>query len=96
MGTLERNKLAQEAYLQTRALKKINTWKVISMGIAAIGVAFAYAGFSGDSQNLFLSIPGIFMIVFGAVVAVILNLGLKNGRRNVEKILHVLEKGAAS
>ena len=43
-------------------------------------------------RNLFLGIPGIIVILLSAVSASILNLGIKNGRRNVEKMLNVLNR----
>ena len=43
-------------------------------------------------RNLFLGIPGIIVILLSAVSAIILNLGIKNGRRNVEKMLNVLNR----
>jgi len=42
------------------------------------------------SHRLFLGIPGILIILLGAAGAAVLNLGLRNGRRNVEKMLNLL------
>lgn len=93
MNTVEKNRLAEEARLQNKALKKISTWKSLAMAIATLGVAITYAGFAGSCIRLFFGITGIAMILLGAGCAVVLNLGLKNGRRNVEKILNVLDEG---
>lgn len=91
MNTAEKNQLSQEAGFQIRALQKITRWKNMAAAMAAIGVALLYAGFAGADRNLFLGIPGIIMLLAGASGAVILNLGIRNGKRNVEKILFALE-----
>lgn len=91
MNAMEKNRLSKEADMQIKALKKIEQWKNIALAISAIGVAVSYAGFSGDDRRLFLCILGIVLIVISTISAIILNLGLKNGRRNVEKILYTLE-----
>lgn len=93
MNALEKETLAMEAKMQMTALKKINVWKKIAMIISAIGVAVAYAGMSGTPSHLFLGILGIFLIIVGFVAAAVLNLGLKNGRRNVEKMILALDEG---
>ena len=89
MNTLE---LSKEAEMQIKALKKISQWKTIAIGISVIGVAVTYAGFAGAEKNIFMSILGIIILIISTIVAIILNLGLKNGRKNVEKILNVLKK----
>ncbi len=92
MNAVEKSRLSKEAKMQLAALKKINHWKVTALAVSAIGVAFTYAGLAGDKCNIFLGILGITVILVGTVSAIVLNLGLKNGRRNVEKILETLER----
>lgn len=92
MNAAEKRRLSEEANLQIAALKRINRWKITSFVISAAGVAFTYAGFWGTPRNLFCGIGGIAAIVAGSVCVIVLNLGLKNGRRNVEKMLDVLER----
>ncbi|MCI8376611.1 MAG: hypothetical protein HFI29_14460 [Lachnospiraceae bacterium] len=95
MNAIEKNRLSQEAGLQIKALKQIGRWKTFALAVSAAGIAFVYTGFSGTGGNLVCTIAGFFLLFAGTVCAVILNLGLKNGRRNVEKMLHLLE-GEAS
>lgn len=90
MNAAEKRRLSKEAEMQMEALKKINRWKIGAIGASAIGVGMTYAGFFGAQRNLFLGIPGIAVVLLGISCAVVLNLGLKNGRRNVEKILDAL------
>ena len=77
--------------MQLKALKKIEVWKNIAIALSTLGVALTYAGMAGNSRNLFLGIPGVIIILAGLISALILNLGLKNGRRNVKKMLRILE-----
>lgn len=92
MNTAEKKQLSQEAGLQMKALKKISRWKTNALAVSAVGVALAYAGFAGEKVGLFFGIPGVILILLGASGAVVFHLGLKNGRRNVEKILNLLDK----
>lgn len=91
MNAMERNSLSREAGLQMKALNRINRWKKTALSLSAVGAAFAYAGFAGIQRNLFLGIPGIVLIAAGFGSAAVCNLGLKNGRRNVEKMLNLLD-----
>lgn len=96
MNAIEKESLVKEAGMQLKALKKINVWKKLAIAVSTLGVAAAYAGLAGTSTSLFLGIPGIFLTVIGILAAAVLNLGLKNGRRNVEKIINVIAEGRLS
>ena len=87
MNVKEKELLVSEVKMQMTALEKINVWKKLAIFVSAIGVAIAYTGMSGTPSILFLSIPGIFLTIAGFFSAAVLNLGLKNGRRNVEKMI---------
>jgi len=91
VNALEKNRLSQEAALQIKALGQIDKWMKIALALSAVGVAFAYTGYTGKIFNLFFGISGIVLILTGTGSAVVFNLGLRNGRRNVEKILNLLE-----
>ena len=92
MNANEKKRMTKEAEMQLKALKKINRWKLYAMAFSAIGVALTYAGTAGESSHLGLGICGIILIIVGIIAALILNLGLRNGRRNVEKILDAVGK----
>lgn len=92
MNVLEKDSLLTEAKMQIKALRKINEWKRLAIIVSTIGVAVAYVGIAGTPSHLFLGILGIFLTLAGAGVAVVTNLGLKSGKRNVEKIIHVIDE----
>ncbi len=93
MNALEKENLMTEVKLQTTALKKINGWKKLAMAASAIGMAVAYAALSDTPSHFVPGILGIFLIIMGFIAAAVCNLGLKNGRRNVEKMICAIEKG---
>lgn len=90
MNANERQRLTKEVQLQSRALKKIGQWRTMAMAVSTIGAALVYAGFIGG-HNLVFGIFGIALLPAGIGCAAILNLGLKNGRNNMEKIMYVLD-----
>lgn len=91
MNIAERNRLSQEAKLQTKALHQISRWKMIALAVSAVGIASFYTGCTGQRWNLFFDICGLLLLLIGAGSAAVFNLGLKNGRRNVEKIINLLD-----
>lgn len=93
MDAVEKRNLSKEAQMQMNALKKIGLWRNIAFAVSTLGVAIAYAGLAGMGRNLFLGILGIVLILAGFASAILFNLGIKNGKRNVEKILNLLEQG---
>lgn len=92
MNAMEKKRMMKEAELQLKALKKINIWKLIAIAFSTIGVAVTYAGLAGQSRHIFLGILGIVTILVSMLAALLLNLGLRNGRKNVEKILNIVDK----
>ncbi len=92
MNANEKKRMMKEAEMQIKALKKIDKWKLGAIAFSTIGVALTYAGMAGDSRHLFLGILGIILIIVSMAAAFLLNLGLRNGRRNIEKILNAVEK----
>lgn len=92
MNANEKKRMVEEAQMQLKALKKINKWRLYAIAFSTIGVALTYAGMAGDSRHLCLGILGIILIILGITAAFLLNLGLRNGRRNVEKILSAVGK----
>ena len=95
MNSIERRNLSKEAEMQMKALKKIGQWRILAQAVSTLGVAMAYAGLAGMVPSVFLGVSGIVLTVLAAAAALVFNLGLKNGRRNVEKMLQILERRSA-
>lgn len=79
--------------MQKQALHKISLWKNIAVAVSTLGIAMLYAGAAGADKNLYLCILGIIVMAVSLICGLVLNLGMKNGKRNVEKIIAVLEGG---
>lgn len=92
MNAVEKRSLSIEAEMQINALKKISIWRTIAVVFFTIGVAVTYAGMAVGDRPMILGILGIILIIVSAGCAILLNLGLRNGRKNVEKILNILDK----
>lgn len=92
MNVLEKNRLTKEAEMQSAALKRIGRWRFIALALSTVAVAMIYAGFAGLNQNLFMIICGVILLLLSVGCVIVLNRGLVNGRKNVEKILNVLER----
>lgn len=91
MNAVQKRNILIEAQMQLNALKKINLWKNIAIAISTLGVATVYAGIAGFGHCLFLSVLGVIIIISGLSGALVLNLGIRNGKRNVEKMLAALD-----
>ena len=91
MNADERKYLSQEVEMQTQALRKIALWKNCAIAVSTIGMALLYAGIAGAVNRSLFCILGIIIMAVGLFCGLIINLGLKNGRRNVEKMLVVLK-----
>lgn len=83
--------LSQEAEMQIQALKKIASWRTIAIAVSSIGIALLYTGLAGAETSTLLCVLGVIIIAAGLLAGLILNLGIKNGRRNVEKIMAAIE-----
>ena len=95
MNVSDKRMVAEEAKMQMKALKKIGRWKNIAVAFSAAGVAAVYAGFAGAERNLVLGIIGAAVITVSIGTALVLNLGIRNGKRNVKKMLDLLGEGVA-
>lgn len=83
--------LTKEADAQIKAIRMIGHWKNMALGLSAIGAAVSYLGFVNQTQPLLMKITGIILLILGFLGAAVLNLGIKNGKNNVNKILQVIE-----
>lgn len=84
---LSATELIEEAKRQSTALKMIGRWRTIGFIISAVGALLLYRGVSAGGGNLVLTVVGLVIAAGGLTAAVLCDLGIRNGRRNVEKIL---------
>ena len=84
---LSATELIEEAKRQSTALKMIGRWRTIGFIISAVGALLLYRGVSAGGGNMVLTVVGLVIAAGGLTAAVLCDLGIRNGRRNVEKIL---------
>lgn len=78
--------------MQSEALKSISRWRAAAYIIAAIGAALIYGGVVRQTMRIPLIAIGAVLTAVGLAAAILCDLGIRNGRKNVEKILDAAEK----
>lgn len=92
-ATLSPAQLVEEARLQADALKRLSIWLRLALSLLALGVLGVLWG---AQQNVLpLSIVGGVIAVVTGFVTLVLKVGIKNGRKNVEALLRAAEEGTA-
>ena len=84
---LSAGQLMQEAKRQSEALKMIGRWRTIGFVVAAVGAVLLYNGLTGVGRSIPLIVLGTVVVAVGMAAAILCDMGIRNGRRNVEKIL---------
>ncbi len=78
--------LLQEADAQTRAIMRAETYKRIAYSGIAIGAILIGWGFFGGGTRAW-GITGIVVLVISIPMSIFLYLGVRNGKKNVDRIL---------
>lgn len=79
--------LLKEAELQTKAIMRLDVYKRIAYSLVALGVVLIGVGFFGGLGTT-AGIVGIVLAVIGIPCSVILYIGTKHGRQNVENMIY--------
>jgi len=78
--------LLKEADMQTRAIMRLETYKrLMYSGIAIGALLIGYGFFAGGGTTM--GVIGIVLAVICTPLAIVLYIGIRNGKRNVDKIL---------
>lgn len=62
------------------------------MLVSSCAAVLAWWGLSGAGLRLILGVVGVVLAIVGAGCAALIGLGIRNGRRNVERILQAIEQ----
>ena len=92
---LSAGQLMQEAKRQSQALKMIGRWRTIGFVVAAVGAVLLYNGLTGAGRSIPLIAFGTVVVAVGMAAAILCDMGIRNGRRNVEKILDAAQGGSS-
>ncbi len=80
--------LEKEVKYQKHMIENLGRWLNLSFLVASIGIVLIYAFLS---RNLILTILGGVLTAVGVIACLIFGLGIRNGRRNVNKIIDDME-----
>lgn len=88
---LNKKQLIREAEQQKNALKQLSRWVTYAMLFSSCMMVLTWWGFTGTGIRFILGGVGTFLMIAGIICAAIIGLGIRNGRRNVERILQAIE-----
>ncbi|MFL0252037.1 hypothetical protein ACJDT4_16575 [Clostridium neuense] len=89
MKSEEKKQMVYEAEGQSKLLKNLAKWSRNAMGLSSIGVVIAYYGLSHSGMKFAFGVFGVIFTVICFIACLLINLAIRNGRRNVN---HILEK----
>ena len=79
----------EEIKFQTKMLNNLKRWLKVSIILSSLSFAFVLFG---PSLDFVYQIIGIIGMILSAIACVLILLGYKNGRNNVNKIIDSLNK----
>lgn len=88
---MNKSQLIEEARRQSEALKRLSAWRAWAFAFSAVGIFLAYLGFS-RTGNIVLGLFGTLIMILGIAAAGVINQGIRNGSRNVNRILDAAQK----
>jgi hypothetical protein len=91
MTKAEKEAWLKEAKMQMQAIATLEKYNMASLATAGVGAALCYFAVTAANRNPLFIVCSLILAIFGAVSSMVLNLGIRNGKRNVEKILNAVE-----
>lgn len=92
MKAEEKKQMMYEAEMQNKMLVNLSKWFRNIMILSSIGVVIAYYGLSGSGTKFAFGIFGVLFTVICVIACFLINLGIRNGRKNVTHILELINK----
>lgn len=83
--------LKNEAAFQSRMLNNLKNWQKYLIGLSTIGLLLAYYCFYLKSLNNFLGVVGILIMISGLLGSLIVGLGIKKGKNNLDIVFKNLQ-----
>ena len=88
---LTREQAIDEARRQTEALTTIGIWRRVLFLVTSVFVVLAVFGIQGSGVVFGLGIAAAIAAAISGLAMFIVNLSIRNGHRNVERILESLQ-----
>lgn len=89
---LSKKTLLREAEQQKDALRRLSGWLRNAMLLSSCAAVLAWWGLRGTGLRLACGVTGIVLAAVSVACAVLIGLGIRNGRRNVAHILKAVEQ----
>lgn len=93
MEAEKQDALLREVTMQLKMIKNLQHWFRSLIAISGIGIVLVWWSFQTSSGKIASGISGGVVAVTAFLVALLVNRGIANGRKNVAKILGLVEKG---
>ena len=93
MTTQTKTQQLKEIEFQTTMLNNLKKWIRNLIIISSIGIVLAYWGLAVQSKMPFtiLGVVGIIITVVSVILCVVIGLGMKRGKENVDKIIQLVK-----
>ena len=83
--------LTVEATLQAKEIKKLEKWLRMFLSVSSIFLVTAYWGIQGEGLRFAAGVTGIILTAACFLLAAVINLGIKKGRENIQRMLKLAE-----
>ena len=83
--------LTVEASLQAKEIKKLEKWLRMFLSVSSIFLVTAYWGIQGKGLRFAAGVTGIILTAACFLLAAVINLGIKKGRENIQRMLKLAE-----
>lgn len=93
MESEKQDALLREATMQLKMIKNLERWFRLLIAMSGIGIVLVWWSFQTSSGKIVSGISGGVVAAAAFLAALLVNRGITNGRKNVAKILGVVEKG---
>ena len=93
MTTQTKTQQLKEIEFQTKMLNNLKKWIRNLIIISSIGIVLAYWGLAVQSKMPFtiLGVVGIIITVVSVILCVVIGLGIKRGKENIDKIIQLIK-----
>ena len=93
MTTQTKTQQLKEIEFQTKMLNNLKKWIRNLIIISSIGIVLAYWGLAVQSKMPFtiLGVVGIIITVVSVILCVVIGLGMKRGKENVDQIIQLVK-----
>ncbi|MBU2701372.1 hypothetical protein Ga0466249_002486 [Sporomusaceae bacterium BoRhaA] len=93
MEAEKQDALLREATLQLKMVKNLECWFRLLIAMSGIGIVLVWWSFQTSPGKIVSGISGGVVATAAFVAALLVRRGIVNGRKNVAKILGLVEKG---